>query len=157
MQKSSSTTMGGGLRSALVDRHWQWLVALLLVLYHVCIDHGCRAFQASTFPANAPKSSKQKIDNDDGSSTIPKNKNPAQPRIPRTKTNPDGTSDRTFTTPQQPQQQQQQQLHADEWIATAQERLASHFPFALDDWQLYAGGAICHGYNVVVSAPTGAG
>lgn len=150
--------MGGGLRPALVDRYWQLLVVLLLLLSHVCMHHGCRAFQASTFPANAPKSSKQRIDTDDGSKTST-NKNPAQQRLPRmktkTKTNPDGTSDRTFTTPQQ--QQPQQQLHADEWIATAQERLAGRFSFALDDWQLYAGGAICHGYNVVVSAPTGAG
>lgn len=42
-------------------------------------------------------------------------------------------------------------------ISLARERLSGLFSFELDDWQLYAGGAICEGYNVVVSAPTGAG
>lgn len=42
-------------------------------------------------------------------------------------------------------------------MALAKERLSEFFAFPLDDWQLYAGGAISEGYNVVVSAPTGAG
>lgn len=39
----------------------------------------------------------------------------------------------------------------------ARVNLQNYFRFPLDDWQLHAGGAIWDGYNVVVSAPTGAG
>jgi superfamily II RNA helicase len=125
---------------------------LLLFVCIVCLNQGsCRAFQASTFPIVPPSSplvvttkdddgrrnKKADRDGDGASSGITK----------RTRSD--------HAEKQQPQQQQQQNV--DEWIATAQDQLAAYFPFPLDDWQLYAGGAICNGYNVVVSAPTGAG
>lgn len=110
------------------------LMPHLFLLPPVCINL-CHAFQASTFPSS--KSSWSTNDNnkeDKRKSSVvnPKNKNKNNQKLP-------------------------QKEHDDEWIAIAQERLAGFFPFALDDWQLYAGGAICNGYNVVVSAPTGAG
>lgn len=42
-------------------------------------------------------------------------------------------------------------------IERARTELQPYFNFPLDDWQLQAGGAILEGYNVIVSAPTGAG
>ena len=45
----------------------------------------------------------------------------------------------------------------DSLIELGRQELAHHFRFPLDDWQLHAGGAICQGYNVIVTAPTGAG
>lgn len=48
-------------------------------------------------------------------------------------------------------------LDASVLIETGREHLSSLFDFPLDDWQLHAGGAICDGHNVIVSAPTGAG
>jgi replicative superfamily II helicase len=46
----------------------------------------------------------------------------------------------------------------DEWLYIGRQQLQPYYPsFPLDDWQLQAGGAICRGYNVMVSAPTGAG
>jgi superfamily II RNA helicase len=91
---------------------------------------------------------KKTNDDDDGRRRRKKVEDPASSGITK-RTRNDHT--------EQQQQQQQQQQNVDEWIATAQEQLAAYFPFPLDDWQLYAGGAICNGYNVVVSAPTGAG
>ena len=45
----------------------------------------------------------------------------------------------------------------EETIELARNRLGSYFSFPLDDWQLWAGGEVCRGHNVVVCAPTGAG
>jgi len=42
-------------------------------------------------------------------------------------------------------------------IELGQSKLQPYFDFPLDDWQLQAGGAVLAGYNVIVSAPTGAG
>eukprot|EP00522_Entomoneis_paludosa_P009675 CAMPEP_0172448424 /NCGR_PEP_ID=MMETSP1065-20121228/7441_1 /TAXON_ID=265537 /ORGANISM="Amphiprora paludosa, Strain CCMP125" /LENGTH=1279 /DNA_ID=CAMNT_0013199913 /DNA_START=179 /DNA_END=4019 /DNA_ORIENTATION=- len=45
----------------------------------------------------------------------------------------------------------------EELIRLGEAEFESYFDFPLDDWQLQAGGAICKGYNVIVTAPTGAG
>lgn len=42
-------------------------------------------------------------------------------------------------------------------IEAGRTHFSDFFKFPLDEWQLRAGGAICNGYNVIVSAPTGAG
>lgn len=42
-------------------------------------------------------------------------------------------------------------------VEVGRRELERFFDFPLDDWQLQAGGAIWEGYNVIVSAPTGAG
>lgn len=44
-----------------------------------------------------------------------------------------------------------------ERIALGKEKFEAHFDFPLDDWQYEAGGAICQGHHVLVTAPTGAG
>jgi hypothetical protein len=43
------------------------------------------------------------------------------------------------------------------FVEVGQKELQGLYTFPLDDWQLLAGGAICDGHNVIVSAPTGAG
>jgi len=47
--------------------------------------------------------------------------------------------------------------NAETAVELGRERLAHHFDFPLDDWQLQAGGEILLGHNVIVSAPTGSG
>lgn len=44
-----------------------------------------------------------------------------------------------------------------EAVELGRAKLAHHFDFPLDDWQLQAGGEILLGHNVIVSAPTGSG
>jgi superfamily II RNA helicase len=118
-----------------------------LLLVYICMYAKvtqCHAFQASTFPSS-PKSWRPTNGPDHANSDAPNSNANSASADARSKhknkiTDSSASAD-----------------HDSEWISSAQELLAGFFPFALDDWQLYSGGAICSGYNVVVSAPTGAG